>query len=84
MAQEAQDKAGTIIADSKFHDSGVGTSLGASLAPTVSYAETTMSYNHDGQSVRIPPLSKEAKSGLPFTCVACGRTVVITNNSGWK
>jgi hypothetical protein len=82
--QEVQEYAGTIIANSKFHDSGVGTSLGASLALTVSYAETTMSYSHDGQSVRIPPLSREAKSGLPFSCIACGRTVVITNNSGWK
>ncbi|KAL6866741.1 hypothetical protein J3F83DRAFT_715564 [Trichoderma novae-zelandiae] len=84
MKPEGQDHAGTIIADSKFHDSGVGTSLGTSLALTISYPETTMSYNHKGQSVRIPPLSKEAKAGLPFSCVACGRTVVITNNSGWK
>ena len=82
--QEGQGPASTIIAGSKCHDSGVGTSLGTSLAPTISYAETTMSYNHEGQSVRIPPLSKEAKSGLPFSCVACGRTVLITNNSGWK
>ncbi|KAL7934246.1 hypothetical protein V8C35DRAFT_302120 [Trichoderma chlorosporum] len=71
---------GTIIADSKFRDSGVGTSV----ALTMSYAETTMSYNHDGRSVRIPPLPKEAKSGLPFTCIACGRMVAITNNSAWK
>ncbi|KAL7948551.1 hypothetical protein V8C42DRAFT_254354 [Trichoderma barbatum] len=78
--QEVQDRTGTIIASTKFHDSGVGTSI----ALTTSYAETTMSYNHDGQSVRIPPLPKEAKTGLPFTCVACGRTVVITSNSAWK
>lgn len=84
MNREGQDHAGTIIADSKFQDSGVGTSLGASLALTVSYAETTMSYSHDGQSVRIPPLPKEAKLGIPFSCIACGRTIVITNNSGWK
>ncbi|OTA07871.1 hypothetical protein A9Z42_0088040 [Trichoderma parareesei] len=82
--REVQEYAGTIIANSKFHDSGVGTSLGAPIALTVSYAETTMSYSHDGQSVRIPPLSREAKSGLPFSCIACGRTIVITNNSGWK
>ncbi|KAL7910275.1 hypothetical protein GGI35DRAFT_361234 [Trichoderma velutinum] len=73
-------QAGTIIANTKFHDSGVGTSIGL----TMSYAETTMSYNHDGQSVRIPPLPKEAKTGAPFTCIVCGRTVIITNNSAWK
>ncbi|KAK0757231.1 hypothetical protein N5P37_009947 [Trichoderma harzianum] len=78
--QEAGTHAGTIIANTKFHDSGVGTSIGL----TMSYAETTMSYNHDGQSVRIPPLPKEAKAGSPFTCIACGRTVIITNNSAWK
>ncbi|KAL7800166.1 hypothetical protein V8C37DRAFT_364329 [Trichoderma ceciliae] len=78
--QEGQGFTGTVIAKSKFHDSGIGTSLGL----TSSYAETIMSYNHEGQSVRIPPLPKEAKEGLPFTCIACGRTVVITNNSAWK
>ncbi|OPB45354.1 hypothetical protein A0O28_0075640 [Trichoderma guizhouense] len=78
--QEAGTHAGTIISNTKFHDSGVGTSI----ALTMSYAETTMSYNHDGQSVRIPPLPKEAKAGSPFTCIACGRMVIITNNSAWK
>ncbi|KAJ4857089.1 ARID/BRIGHT DNA binding domain-containing protein [Trichoderma breve] len=78
--QEAGTHAGTIITNTKFHDSGVGTSI----ALTMSYAETTMSYNHDGQSVRIPPLPKEAKAGSPFICIACGRTVIITNNSAWK
>ncbi|KKP02600.1 hypothetical protein THAR02_05288 [Trichoderma harzianum] len=78
--QEAGTHAGTRITNTKFHDSGVGTSI----ALTMSYAETTMSYNHDGQSVRIPPLPREAKAGSPFTCIACGRTVIITNNSAWK
>ncbi|KAH0491698.1 hypothetical protein TgHK011_003113 [Trichoderma gracile] len=82
--REEQAGTGTIIADSKFHDSGVGTSLGTSIVLTAPYAETTMSYNHDGQSVRIPPLSKEAKSGLPFSCIACGHNIIVTNNSGWK
>lgn len=78
--QEEGADGGTIIANTKFNDSGVGTSIGV----TMSYAETTMSYGHDGQSIRIPPLPKEAKAGSPFTCIACGRTVVITNNSAWK
>ncbi|KAH0491697.1 hypothetical protein TgHK011_003113 [Trichoderma gracile] len=52
--REEQAGTGTIIADSKFHDSGVGTSLGTSIVLTAPYAETTMSYNHDdGISISI-------------------------------
>ncbi|KAK0611765.1 hypothetical protein B0T14DRAFT_571628 [Immersiella caudata] len=50
------DVAGTFIAASQFHDSGIGTSI----APTTSYAETVMSYRQEGRSVRIPPLPEEA------------------------
>ena len=79
----ASDKGedGTVAASSKYHDSGLGTSLAtASL-----YAETVMTYGAaEGQKVRIPPLSVEAKNGAPFPCLACGRSVRITNNSGWK
>ncbi|KAK3290852.1 uncharacterized protein B0H64DRAFT_446673 [Chaetomium fimeti] len=79
------DAAGTI-ADctepvSKFHDSGLGTSINTGSA----YAETVMSYRREGgQSVQIPPLPKEAKQGKPFECVACGRKLVITDSSAWK
>ncbi|KAK4159525.1 hypothetical protein QBC43DRAFT_247296 [Cladorrhinum sp. PSN259] len=73
--------AGTLISGSKFHDSGIGTSI----APTVSYAETVMSYNNnEGRSVKIPPLPQEARAGVPFDCVACGRKVSIKNSSQWK
>ncbi|KAL6399967.1 hypothetical protein AUP68_17377 [Ilyonectria robusta] len=69
------------VADSKFHDSGLGTSL----PTTSSYAETIMTYRgSDGQKTRIPPLTDEAKRGKPFPCVACGKVVRITNNSAWK
>ncbi len=78
--QDVSELAGTRAASSKFHYSGIGTSLGS----TISYAETMMSYSYDGQSVRIPPLPEEATQGLPFSCLACGRTVSITNNSSWK
>ena len=76
-----QGEDGTVAASSRFHDSGLGTSLAtASL-----YAETVMTYGAAaGQKVRIPPLSDEAKNGAPFPCLACGRSVRITNNSGWK
>jgi hypothetical protein len=74
---------GTVAASSKYHDSGLGTSLPTSAAS--SYAETVMIYGAgDGQNIRIPPLSDEAKKGNPFPCLACGRSVRITNNSTWK
>lgn len=78
--REAPELSSTIITESKFHDSGVGTSI----ASRKSYAETLMSYSREGQCVRIPPLPKDAKDGSPFSCVACGRTVCINNNSSWK
>ncbi|KAF4474657.1 Ankyrin repeat [Fusarium agapanthi] len=69
------------VAGSRFHDSGLGTSL-----PTISsYAETVMTYSgSDGQTTRIPRLSEEAKQGKSFPCVACGGTVRIMTNAAWK
>ncbi|KAK7909078.1 hypothetical protein PG985_014956 [Apiospora marii] len=66
---------------SKFHDSGIG----SSLPPASSYAQTVMSYGGgSGGSVRVPPLSAEAKSGQPFQCLACGQTIKARQNSEWK
>ncbi|ETS87070.1 hypothetical protein PFICI_00898 [Pestalotiopsis fici W106-1] len=78
---ERVQMANTVVV-SAFHDSG----LGSSVPSKSSYAETVMSYGADGnqQSVRVPTLSEEAKQGLPFTCVACSKTVTIKNNSLWK
>jgi hypothetical protein len=66
---------------SKFHDSGLGTSIPSSA----SIAETVMSYQAGGgRSVRVPPLSKEAKEGQPFECLSCGKLLSIRHNSAWK
>jgi hypothetical protein len=66
---------------SKFNDSGVGTSVRTGS----SSADTVMSYQAQGrESVRVPPLPEGAKQGKPFDCVACGRQLMITNNSAWK
>ncbi|KAF9871367.1 hypothetical protein CkaCkLH20_11014 [Colletotrichum karsti] len=67
---------------SSFHDSGLGTSLATGSA----YAETTMSYRQESidHSIKIPPLTPEAKRGKPFECLACGKQVKIANNSLWK
>jgi len=66
----------------QFHDSGLGTSI---TTPS-SYAETVYSYREgeSSASVRIPPLPEGAKNGKEFECIACGRILVITNNSEWK
>lgn len=77
---EQPEQAVEVTMGSKFHDSG----LGSSLNPTSSYAETIMSYRDGNRSIRIPPLPEEAKRGKSFPCVACGRPVIITINSQWK
>lgn len=78
--REAPEPASTVITGSKFHDSGVGTSIG----PTIIHPETIISQSRKDHSVRVPPLPKGAKDGMPFSCIACNSNVVITNNSDWK
>ncbi|KAI0411103.1 hypothetical protein F5X98DRAFT_64653 [Xylaria grammica] len=74
-------QAKTVYGSSNFHDSA----LGSSLPTTSSYAETIMSYGgKDGNHTRIPPLPVEGRAGQPFTCIACGRSVLAPNNSAWK
>jgi hypothetical protein len=71
-------------ADSEFQDSGLGTSLpqlGSAYAPTILSFTTSIS---GGNGVRIPPLSAEAKKGLPFECNACGNYIRATNNREWR
>lgn len=77
---EQSERAVEVTAGSKFHDSG----LGSSLNPASSYAETIMSYRDGNRPIRIPPLPEEAKRGEAFPCVACGRSVALTTNSQWK
>lgn len=66
-------------ASSKFHDSGIGSSL-----PTT-YADTVMSYgDNDVRKVRLPPLPNRAKDGVPFACLCCGKMVLVRTNGAWK
>ncbi|KAI0147642.1 hypothetical protein GGR57DRAFT_476225 [Xylariaceae sp. FL1272] len=77
---EAEEPLGTVAGESKFIDSGVGTSL-----HTSNYAETIMSFYHrDGNVVRVPSLPELGRKGLPFTCFCCGKTVRIASNKAWK
>lgn len=81
--QVPQPAVKSIIADSEFLDSGLGISL---PAPT-SYAETMISFMTSisgGKRIQIPLLPEEAKIGLKFECMACGKQVKITNNSEWR
>ena len=74
----------SLAAGSEFQDSGIGTSL-----PQVAsaYAETVVSFLtsvSEVKRVNIPPLSVEAKSGLPFECAACGKLTRATTNREWR
>ena len=75
--------AGTVVADSAFHDSGMGTSVPAQTA----YAKSIVSFisSISGETHNhIPPLSQEAKSGKPFSCNACGKNVTYTRTRDWR
>lgn len=69
-------------ASSKFHDSGIGSSLPTTAS---SYAETIMSYGADEKRrVRVPPLPAQARDGNPFECICCGKWVRIRTTTAWK
>jgi hypothetical protein len=66
------------IGGTKFHDSGIGTSVR-------SYAETVTSFvQHGGGVTRIPPLPESALRGEPFECMACYKQVTISQKPIWK
>ncbi|KAF1851954.1 uncharacterized protein K460DRAFT_373842 [Cucurbitaria berberidis CBS 394.84] len=85
-AQAHPDSAGkSLVADSEFQDSGLGTSLPS--APPTAYAETVISFmtsNAGGKRIQIPPLSAEAKNGAQFECNACGKYIRATTNRDWS
>jgi hypothetical protein len=73
----------SVFAESRFHDSGMGSSVltGTAYAPTIkSHMSSFMGSNES----RIPPLSKEAKEGRPFPCHACGNYVRARTNQELK
>ncbi|KAJ4172489.1 hypothetical protein NW754_002689 [Fusarium falciforme] len=82
IKQQQHDEAASRISGSvRYRDSALGTSLATGSI----YAETVMAYGQsEDLAVRVPPLPEGAKSGVPFECLACGRSVSIKNNSAWK
>ncbi|RYP69483.1 hypothetical protein DL770_008233 [Monosporascus sp. CRB-9-2] len=65
-------------------DSGIGTSIQTSTVYALSQASSFVSAMGDKPESVFPPLSKNAKSGKPFECDACGRLVVATRSRVWK
>ncbi|KAI8651408.1 hypothetical protein NCS55_01385300 [Fusarium keratoplasticum] len=79
--QQHDETASRISGSVRYRDSALGTSLATGSI----YAETLMTYGQsEDLAVRVPPLPEGAKSGVPFECLACGRSVSIKNNSAWN
>jgi len=78
------EKYAETVAGSKFQDSGLGSSISPSVPALSTYAETIMSYRNGESSVKLPPLPEEAKKGQKFSCLLCGKSLRISNNSLWK
>lgn len=74
---------------SKFHDSGLGTSVPAHSAFGVPrgafvYAETEVSKRAEASHRRLPPLPEEGRRGWPFVCDICNSIVRIRRTGAWK
>lgn len=79
----------TFFPASKFHDSG----LGSSLRPESSFAFTDASHSSfvsnlsekDGSRARVPATPNEVAEGIPFACFICRRMLTkIKNRIDWK
>lgn len=79
----------TFIPASKFHDSG----LGSSVRPESSFARTVASHSSFVSSLaeqgascaRVPPTPSGVVNGTPFQCFICKRTLTnIRNRVQWK
>ena len=77
---------------SMFHDSGLGSSIPSTLAPS-HYAQSVASHTSfitslaEGEESgrRVPPTPVEVASGEPFRCEICGHQLFnIRNRIDWK
>lgn len=68
---------------SRFYDSGLGTSIPAQSTYAYSIA-SFVSSRAESSHVKLPPLSEEAKRGVPFVCDACNKRVQIRRTRDWK
>jgi hypothetical protein len=88
----------TILEKAKtlFHDSALGSSaaaqseagliatLGPSPRPQSTYAPTVVSSRALASHKRLPSLTPQARSGLPFTCFICNKQVRYLRTKDWK
>jgi hypothetical protein len=77
------DPSGSVYSPSKFHDSGLGSSVPARTTYAQSIVSSFSSHT-DGSRSRIPPLSENAKKGEPFPCDACGRSIRVKSDREWR
>ncbi|KAF2136283.1 uncharacterized protein K452DRAFT_280213, partial [Aplosporella prunicola CBS 121167] len=73
--------------ESKFHDSGLGTSASANSTngeEMSMYAETILSKRAKYSHKHLPPLPEDGRKGKPFTCEICNRSVSIQRTQAWR
>jgi Fungal Zn(2)-Cys(6) binuclear cluster domain len=79
----------TFFPVSKFHDSGLGTSIPAQPDRAFSIASHTsfLSSHADSEDgkARVPPTPEQVAEGRPFECSICGQNLAnIKNRIDWK
>jgi Fungal Zn(2)-Cys(6) binuclear cluster domain len=79
----------TFLPMSKFHDSGLGTSMPTQSDRAFSIASHTSflsshADSEDGET-RVPPTPEQVAEGRPFDCAICGQTLAsIKSRIDWK
>ena len=74
----------TVAPSSKFHDSGFGGSVAPTETHVPSVPPSVSSRLTVSKHLIYPSLTEDAKSGKPFVCTACGRTVSVQSARVWK
>lgn len=87
LRERINEQTGTEKARSEFHDSGVGSSAPAQQSDrqaNLDYAATIISSRAETSHKRMPPLPAIARTGVPFRCEICSRSVLISRTKMWK
>jgi hypothetical protein len=79
----------TFLPVSKFHDSGLGTSVPAQSDHAFSIASHTSFLSSHAESedgkARVPPTPEQVAEGQPFDCAICGQTLTsVKSRVDWK
>jgi hypothetical protein len=90
LEMTSMDKAKSVFQDSALGtsvpaQSEIGFSAGrASYDSQSVYAPSMVSSRAEASHRRLPPLSLQARSGVPFTCAICNRKVRYQRTKAWK